>query len=76
MNEWLDRLAQARGLPVLIGVALVLLNFVVQLVAYALGASTQEPGLVLFLFTDGNLLLHLGIIVGLMVLFPHPPHFL
>ena len=66
MNEWLDRLAQARGLPVLIGVALVLLNFVVRLVAYALGANTQEPGLVLFLFTDGNLLLHLGIIVGLM----------
>jgi len=66
MEQLLDKLAQLRGLPVLIGVALVVLNFVVQLVAYALGTSGQEPGFLLFLFTDGNLLLHLGVIVGLL----------
>ena len=66
MEQLLDKLARLRGLPVLIGVALVVLNFVVQLVAYALGAGSQEPGFLLFVFTDGNLLLHLGVIVGLL----------
>jgi len=66
MDQLLDKLEQLRGLPVLSGVALVILNFVVQLVAYALGAGTGEPSFLVFLFTDGNLLLHLGVIIGLL----------
>lgn len=66
MSQWLDRLEKVRGLPVLIGVALVLLNFVVRCVLYALTSSSGEVGFLLFLFTDGNLLLHLGIVVGLL----------
>lgn len=66
LDRMLDKLEKLRGLPVLIGVALVLLNFVVQLVAYVLGPGAGEPGFFLFLFTDGNLLLHLGVIVGLV----------
>ena len=66
MSEWLDKLAVVRGLPVLIGVGLVVLNFVVRCVAYALIPPSQEVGFVVFLFTEGNLLLHLGVIVGLM----------
>ena len=66
MSQFLDRLERVRGLPVLIGVALVILNFAVRWVAYALVPNSQHVGLVLFLFTDGNLLLHLGVIVGLL----------
>jgi hypothetical protein len=66
MTRFLDRLAAVRGLPVLLGVALVILNFVVQCVAYALVPASQEVGVLLFLITDGNLLLHLGVIVGLL----------
>jgi len=66
LDQMLDKLEKLRGLPVLIGVALVILNFVVRLVAYALGSGAGEPGFLVFLFTDGNLLLHLGVIVGLM----------
>jgi hypothetical protein len=66
MSRFLDKLAMVRGLPVLIGVALVVLNFVVRCVMYALVPSTQEASLLLFLFTDGNMLLHLGVIVGLL----------
>ncbi len=66
MSHLLDRLEKVRGLPVLIGVVLVLLNFVVRFVAFGLTSGTQEVGFVLFLFTDGNLLLHLGVVVGLL----------
>jgi hypothetical protein len=66
MSQFLDRLEKVRGLPVLIGVALVILNFVVQCVAYAFLPRSQDVGLLLFLLTDGNLLLHLGVIVGLL----------
>jgi hypothetical protein len=66
MSQFLDRLEKVRGLPVLIGVALVILNFVVRCVAYALVPSSQDAGLLLFLLTDGNLLLHLGVITGLL----------
>jgi hypothetical protein len=66
MSQFLDRLEKVRGLPVLLGVALVLLNFVVRAVAYGLISDPQEMGFLLFLFTDGNLLLHLGVIVGLL----------
>ncbi|MFN2218509.1 MAG: hypothetical protein ACK2UA_07880 [Anaerolineae bacterium] len=66
MSQWLDRLEKVKGLPVLIGVALVLLNLVVRCVLYALTSGSGEVGFFLFLFTDGNLLLHLGIVVGLL----------
>jgi hypothetical protein len=49
-----EQLAQRRGLPVLLGVALVILNFVFQFI----------PGLQVL--TTGNLLLHLGVVVGLI----------
>lgn len=66
MSHLLDKLETVRGLPVLIGVALVCLNFVIRCVAFGLTSGTQEVGFLLFLFTDGNLLLHLGIVVGLL----------
>jgi membrane protein DedA with SNARE-associated domain len=66
MSQFLDRLERVRGLPVLVGVALVVLNFVVRCVASALVPASASMGFVVFLFTDGNLLLHLGVIVGLM----------
>lgn len=67
MSQFLDRLERIRGLPVLIGVALVLLNFVVRCVAYVLtSGGVQEMGILVFLFTDANLLLHLGVAVGLL----------
>jgi len=66
MGQFLDWLEKVKGLPVLIGVAFVVLNFVVQCVAHTLVPGTGEVSVVLFLFTDGNLLLHLGVIVGLL----------
>jgi hypothetical protein len=66
MSHLLDRLEKVRGLPVLIGAVLVLLNFLVRCVAFGLASDTQEVGFLLFLFTDGNLLLHLGVVVGLL----------
>jgi membrane protein DedA with SNARE-associated domain len=66
MSQFLDRLERVRGLPVLVGVALILLNFIVRCIVFALAPVPEDPGLWLFLFTDGNLLLHLGAIVGLM----------
>jgi hypothetical protein len=66
MSHFLDRLAAVRGLPVLLGAVLVLLNFVVRCVIYFLVPNPHEAGFLIFLFTDGNLLLHLGVIVGLM----------
>ena len=66
MNRFLDKLATVGGLPVLIGVALVILNLVVRCVAYYLIPDAHSAGFLLFLFTDGNLLLHLGVIVGLL----------
>jgi hypothetical protein len=66
MSRFLDELERVRGLPVLIGVALVLLNFVVRIVAYLLIPPGQPVGFLLFLFTEGNLLLHLGIVLGLL----------
>jgi hypothetical protein len=66
MSHLLDRLEKVRGLPVLIGAVLVLLNFVVRCVAFGFTSDTQEVGFLLFLFTDGNLLLHLGVVVGLL----------
>ena len=66
ISEWLDRLERVKGLPVLIGALLVLLNFVVRCVLYAVTSSSGDVGFLLFLFTDGNILLHLGVVVGLL----------
>jgi len=66
MTRFLDRLAAVRGVPVLIGVALVLLNFVVRCVIYLLVPEESQNNFFLFLFADGNLLLHLGVITGLL----------
>ncbi len=66
MSDFVDKLAAVRGLPVLIGVALVILNLVVRCIAYVLIDNPQEAGFIVFLFTDGNLLLHVGVVVGLM----------
>lgn len=66
MSHWLDKLERVRGLPVLIGVALVLANLLVRCALYALDLGSGESGFLLFLFTDGNLLLHLGVVVGLL----------
>jgi hypothetical protein len=57
VSRWLDRisefLAPRRGLPTLVGIGLVLLNYVLQFV----------PGLEAFAATDT--LLHLGVALGL-----------
>lgn len=66
MSQLLDKLERVRGLPVLVGVGLVLLNFVLRSVAFGLMSSSEEINFLLFLFTDGNLLLHLGVIFGLL----------
>ena len=66
MSQFLERLERVRGLPVLIGVLLVILNFVVRAVLAFLLPPDQPMGVVLFLFTEGNLLLHLGVILGLL----------
>jgi hypothetical protein len=52
-----DYLARNKGLPVFLGVLLVILNYGVQFFAHA-------P--VLGFFASTNLLLHVGIIVGLV----------
>ena len=49
-----NQLAKRRGLPVLLGIGLVILNYVFQFI----------PGL--RVLTTGNLLLHLGVVVGLL----------
>jgi hypothetical protein len=66
MSDLVDKLAEVRGLPVLVGAGLVLLNFVVRSVAYVLLPASLEVGLLLFLLTEGNLFLHLGVVVGLL----------
>lgn len=66
MSQFLDRMERVRGLPVLAGVVLVILNFVVQITIHFLVSDAQGTGFLLFLFTDANLLLHLGVLVGLV----------
>lgn len=66
MSQLLDRMERVRGLPVLVGVALVLLNFVLQVVIYLVVPDGQQSGFLFFLLTDGNLLLHLGVLIGLV----------
>jgi hypothetical protein len=66
MSRFLDALERVRGLPVLLGVALVVLNLVVRIVAYLVIPPEQPVGFLLFLLTEGNLLLHLGVVLGLL----------
>lgn len=66
MSRMLDRLEQVRGLPVLVGAALVLLNFVLQIALHLVVPDLQQSGFLWFLLTDGNLFLHLGVLVGLV----------
>lgn len=66
MSHWLDRLERVRGLPVLLGVVLVILNCVLRCILHAVTSDSTEVGFLLFLFTDGNLLLHLGVVFGLL----------
>ncbi len=66
MSHWLDKLEKVRGLPVLIGVALVLANLLVRCALHAFTSGSGDVGFLLFLLTDGNLLMHLGIVVGLL----------
>lgn len=54
MQKLADFLEKVKGLPILIGILLVILNFIVQYV----------PGLAFL--ANSNLLLHLGIVVGLL----------
>ena len=54
MQNLTDFLERVKGLPILIGILLVILNFIVQYI----------PSLAFL--GDSNLLLHLGIVVGLL----------
>jgi len=54
LTNLLDFLERMKGLPLLIGILLVILNFIVQYI----------PGLASL--ADSNLLLHLGVVVGLL----------
>ena len=54
MQKLADFLERMKGLPILIGILLVILNFVLQ----------HIPGLAFL--DDSNLLLHLGVVVGLL----------
>ena len=54
MQKLADFFEKVKGLPILIGILLVVLNFIVQYI----------PGL--GFLGDSNLLLHLGVVVGLL----------
>jgi hypothetical protein len=54
MQKLADFFEKVKGLPILIGVLLVVLNFIVQYI----------PGLAFL--AGSNLLLHLGVVVGLL----------
>jgi hypothetical protein len=63
-----DFIARYRGLPVLLGVALVILNYVVAAAWPSAGAvqtSNVFSRIIRFVIAT-NLLLHLGVIVGLV----------
>ena len=59
-SKWLDRIsdyiAAHRGLPILLGVALVVLNYILRVI----------PGTQLGFVESTDLLLHLAVIVGLL----------
>ena len=54
MQNLINFFDRMKGLPILIGILLVILNFIVQYI----------PGLAFL--SDSNLLLHLGIVIGLL----------
>jgi hypothetical protein len=54
MQKIADFLESVKGLPILVGILLVILNFIVQ---YIPGQG---------FLGDSNLLLHLGVVVGLL----------
>ena len=54
MQKLADFLERVKGLPILIGILLVILNFIVQYIS-----SLSFLG-------ESNLLLHLGVVVGLL----------
>ena len=54
MQKLADFFEREKGLPILIGILLVILNFIVQ---YIPGQGSLG---------DSNLLLHLGVVVGLL----------
>ncbi len=54
MQNLIDFFERMKGLPILVGILLVILNFIVQYI----------PGLAFL--SDSNLLLHLGIVIGLL----------
>jgi hypothetical protein len=60
MDRLLDRLATARGIPTMLAVVLVALNLLLQIL---FGSMESFP---LPILTRGNLLLHLGLIIGLL----------
>lgn len=60
MDRWLDRLATARGIPTILAIVLVALNLLIQIL---FGSMESFP---LPILTRGNLLLHLGLIIGLL----------
>ncbi len=66
MEQLVEKLAVYRGVPVLLGVGLVILNFVIQFIAYFLVPPGGKPGFFIWILTDGNLFLHLGVVLGLM----------
>ncbi len=53
MREYLDKLDLIKGLPVIIGLILVIISFLAQFLPF------------LYFLTAGQWLLHLGIIIGL-----------
>ncbi len=63
LKQMSDFLARLPGLPVLIGIALIVANFVLQLL---------PPWPVVGWMADVNLLLHLGVVIALFgTLLPH-----
>jgi hypothetical protein len=54
MQKLADFFERVKGLPILVGILLVILNFIVQYI----------PSLAFL--SDSNVLLHLGVVVGLL----------
>jgi len=66
MSQYLDKLEKAPGVPVLVGIALVVLNLIVRLVLYFVFPPGEPVSFFIFLLTDANLLLHLGVVVSVI----------
>lgn len=66
MSQYLDKLEKAPGVPVLAGIVLVVLNLVVRVVLYFVLPPGEPANFVIWLLTDANLLLHLGVVVSVV----------